>query len=533
MARKLNLFSSNNRKELIKEISSSTFDVIVIGGGITGAGICLDAASRGFKVCLVEMSDFASGTSSKSTKLIHGGLRYLEQFKFSLIRETGKERAILHNLAPHIVKSEKMLLPITKGGKLGKISTFFALQVYDYLAKVDNSDKKKMFSKTNTLKYEPLLRKENVIGGALYSEYRTDDSRLTIDILKKSYKYGALPINYIKFEKFLFKNEKIAGATCRDVLSNKKINITSKSIINASGSWTDEVLNENTKKLILSKGIHIVIPSEKFPLKQSVYFDAIDDRMIFAIPRNKIIYIGTTDTVFDRKKDNLRVLKKEVKYLIDSVNKSFTVKINENDILSSWVGIRPLIKEKNKHVTEISRKDEIFISKNGLITIAGGKLTGYRKMSERAVDLLCKKFFNVNKKCNTKNIKLYDTSFEEYLFEGEKLKASKKDLIKIYNIYGSKGIQIFKIQNDYMSKIKNERLLISELIYCLKNEMCHNLLDFFSQRNAMIYFEIERINSSIEFIKNPYMKFKNIPNEEWKKELYDLKSHINEITTFI
>ena len=185
MARKLNLFSSNNRKELIKEISSSTFDVIVIGGGITGAGICLDAASRGFKVCLVEMSDFASGTSSKSTKLIHGGLRYLEQFKFSLIRETGTERAILHNLAPHIVKSEKMLLPITKGGKLGKISTFFALQVYDYLAKVDNSDKKKMFSKTNTLKYEPLLRKENVIGGALYSEYRTDDSRLTIDILKK------------------------------------------------------------------------------------------------------------------------------------------------------------------------------------------------------------------------------------------------------------------------------------------------------------------------------------------------------------
>ena len=154
-------------------------------------------------------------------------------------------------------------------------------------------------------------------------------------------------------------------------------------------------------------------------------------------------------------------------------------------------------------------------------------------MSERVVDLLCKKLFNVNKKCNTKNIKLYDTSFEEYLIEGEKLNVSKKDLIKIYNIYGPKGIQIFKIQNDNMSKIKNERLLISELIYCLKNEMCHNLLDFFSQRNAMIYFEIERINSSIEFIKNPYMKFKNIPNEEWKKELYDLKSHINEITTFI
>lgn len=533
MARKLNFFSSNNRDKLIKEISSSFFDVIVIGGGITGAGICLDAASRGFKVCLVEMSDFASGTSSKSTKLIHGGLRYLEQFKFKLVRETGTERALLHNLAPHIVKSEKMLLPITKGGKLGKFSTSLALKVYDYLAKVDKPDKKKMLSKKDTLKYEPLLRNKNITGGALYSEYRTDDSRLTLDILKKSYEYGALPINYMKFQKFLHKNEKVIGATCKDILSNKTINITSKIIVNAAGSWADEVLNEKNKKLILSKGIHIVVSCKQLPLKQSVYFDAIDNRMIFAIPRNKTIYIGTTDTVFDRQKDSLRVLKKEVKYLIDSVNKSFSVKINDNDILSSWVGLRPLIKEKNKQVTEISRKDEIFFSKNGLITIAGGKLTGYRKMSERVVDLLSNKVFNLNKKCITKNIKLYDTSFEEYLSEGEKLNASYEDLIKIYNIYGSKGIQIFEIQNDYGSQIKNERLLISELIYCLKNEMCHNLLDFFTQRNAMIYFEIERINSSIDLIKSAYMEFKNISNEEWKKELYDLQSHINEITTFI
>ena len=533
MARKLNFFSSNNREKLIKEISSSFFDVLVIGGGITGAGICLDAASRGFKVCLVDMADFASGTSSKSTKLIHGGLRYLEQFNFKLVKETGTERAILHNLAPHIVKPEKMLLPITKEGKLGKFSTSLALKIYDYLAKVDNSDKKKMLSKKDTLNCEPLLRNKNITGGALYSEYRTDDSRLTIDILKKSYTYGALPINYLKFEKLLYKNEKIIGAICEDILSNKKINISSKTIINASGSWADEVLNEKKKKLVLSKGVHIVIPFKKLPLKQSIYFDALDNRMIFAIPRNKTIYIGTTDTFFDRKKDRLRVLKKEVKYLIDSANKFFSVKINNNDILSSWVGLRPLIREKNKQVTEISRKDEIFISKNGLITIAGGKLTGYRKMSERVVDLLCNKLFNLNKKCITKNIKLFDTSFDEYLNKGKKLNASHKDLIKIYNIYGSKGIQIFEIQNDYNSKIKNERLLISELIYCLKNEMCHNLIDFFTQRNAMVYFEIERINSSVDFIKKPYMKFKNISNDEWKKELCDLKSYINNITNFI
>ena len=416
---------------------------------------------------------------------------------------------------------------------MGKFSTSLALKVYDYLAKVDNSDQKKMLSEKDTLNCEPLLRKKNITGGALYSEYRTDDSRLTIDILKKSYTYGALPINYVKFEKILHRNENIIGAICEDILSNKKINIASKTIINASGSWADEILNEKKKKLVLSKGVHVVIPYNKLPLKQSIYFDALDNRMIFAIPRNNTIYIGTTDTFFDRKKDSLRVLKKEVKYLIDSANKSFSVKINNKDILSSWVGLRPLIKEKNKHITEISRKDEIFISKNGLITIAGGKLTGYRKMSERAVDLLCKKRFNLNKKCITKNIKLFDISFDEYLTKGKKLNTSHKDLIKIYNIYGSKGIQIFEIQNDYNSKIKNERLLISELIYCLKNEMCHNLLDFFTQRNAMVYFEIERINSSVDFIKKPYMKFKNISNDEWKKELCDLKNYIDKITTFI
>ena len=217
MARKLNFFSSNNREKLIKEISSSFFDVLVIGGGITGAGICLDASSRGFKVCLVDMADFASGASSKSTKLIHGGLRYLEQFNFKLVKETGTERAILNNLAPHIVKPEKMLLPITKEGKLGKFSTSLALKIYDYLAKVDNSDKKKMLSEKDTLNCEPLLRNKNITGGALYSEYRTDDSRLTIDILKKSYTYGALPINYVKFEKLLYKNEKIIGAICEDI----------------------------------------------------------------------------------------------------------------------------------------------------------------------------------------------------------------------------------------------------------------------------------------------------------------------------
>ena len=532
MARKINFFSSNKRIELIQKLSSNFFDVIVIGGGITGAGICLDAVSRGLNVCLVEMNDFASGTSSKSTKLIHGGLRYLEQFKFRLVNETGRERYILHRIAPHIVKPEKMLLPISKNGKLNKFSTSIALTVYDYLAGVKSSEQKKILSKKEVIKIEPLLRDKEIVGGALYSEYRTDDSRLTIEILKKSSSLGALPINYLKAEKFVYQNEKITGIYCRDKLSQNNIIIKSKAVINASGSWTDDILKEKNNKLILSKGIHIVVPKEKFPVKQSVYFDALDNRMIFSIPRNNTVYIGTTDTIFDKEKDKLIVLKKEVDYLIQSVNNYFSVNIEYKDITSTWVGLRPLIKENKKNVSEISRKDEIFISKEGLITIAGGKLTGYRKMAERAVDILLKKL-NVSKNISiTNKIQLFKYSYKEFINEIKHLKLPSKDISKMYDIYGDECIEIFRICIEKYSNHKTYALLKAEIIYCFENEMCHNLLDFFSQRNSMVYFEIDKIKKSLNSIKKPYMEFKNISEDRWKKEIEDLLKYINEITNF-
>jgi len=184
--RKINFFSSKNRDKLKSQLTSIHFDLIVIGGGITGSGVCLDAVARGMKVCLIEMNDFASGTSSKSTKLIHGGLRYLEQFKFNLVHETGSERSVLNRLAPSIVKSEKMLLPIKNNGKLNKLSTSIALSIYDYLAEVRIKDKKQILSKKETELKEPLLKTDGLNGGAIYSEYRTDDARLTIELLKKA-----------------------------------------------------------------------------------------------------------------------------------------------------------------------------------------------------------------------------------------------------------------------------------------------------------------------------------------------------------
>ncbi len=532
LGKKVNLFSSHNRDLLIEKLKSKSFDLIIIGGGITGAGVCIDAISRGLSVCLIEMNDFASGTSSKSTKLIHGGLRYLEQFKFSLVRETGTERAVLHEIAPHVVKSEKMLLPISKDGKLNRFTTPLALSAYDFLAKVDKKDKNKSLDKESTCKYEPLLKNKNILGGAIYSEYRTDDSRLTLEILKKSYSLGAYPINYAKHLSFIHKNGKVKGLICRDQISGKEFKIKSKVIVNASGSWLDEITGDKKSKLILSKGVHVVIPKSKFPIRQSIYFDAVDERMIFAIPRRETVYIGTTDTLYNKSIDRLRVKRGEVSYLIKSVNKVFKSNLKIDDVVSSWVGLRPLIKENKKDVSEISRKDEIFISGNGLISIAGGKLTGYRKMAERVVQEVVKKLKLKNTPTKTDKIKISNMSCKEC---ANLVSAHFNDKIinSLYNRYGSGIIDIYEIYIDLKKDKDQKSYLLSELIYCVKNEMCHNLSDFFSQRNSMVYFNINEIRKEVDMLKTQYCLFKRISKEEFKNEEKNLYDLIKDISTFI
>ena len=231
----MNLFSFFNRENTINELKSSEFDLLVVGGGITGAGIALDASSRGMKVALVEKNDFASGTSSKSTKLIHGGLRYLKQFDFWLVKEVGMERAIVHKLAPHLVVPEKMILPLVDGGTYGSWLTSVGLKVYDVLAAVEGEDKRKMLNQKEALIKEPLLPKDILKGAGYYAEYRTDDARLTLELIKTALNYDAKPINYSEVLEFIYEEKRIVGATVKDVLANTIFNIKSKYVINATG----------------------------------------------------------------------------------------------------------------------------------------------------------------------------------------------------------------------------------------------------------------------------------------------------------
>ena len=539
---------ANQRSFALKDLEKDYYDLIVIGGGITGAGIALDASSRGLKVALVEKNDFASGTSSKSTKLIHGGLRYLKQFEFGLVREVGKERAIVHKLAPHLVRPEKMLLPLIKDGNYGKIITSVGLMVYDVLADVEKADQRKMLSPEETLKSEPLLDQSILEGGGLYSEYQTDDFRLVIELIKKAQSFGAVTLNYASCTNFLEKGGKICGIELKDVESNKEIKVYADFVINASGPWVDDLRSKQEKikgkKLHLTKGVHLVVPFERVPVKQSVYFDVGDGRMIFAIPKRDITYIGTTDTDYKGDPKDARTSKADVGYLLKAVNKTFpSIKLKISDIQSSWAGIRPLIEEEGKSAGEISRKDEIFISEKGLITIAGGKLTGYRKMAKRAVDTMLEIRSDSNSiykefKSKTRKIKLPGNSFKgAKSVEKYKKKLSEQfpnhapsDVHYLVDLYGDQSewlLQSSENYGEYPSPI-----LAAELHFSIQFEKTLHLRDFFIYRTGRLFFKIQSVKENMEWVSKEMQKSFNWSEKVMKEELSELQKDLDEATTF-
>jgi glycerol-3-phosphate dehydrogenase len=517
-------FSALERTQYLQKLSSETFDLLIIGGGITGGGIALDAASRGMKTALIEQGDFAQGTSSRSTKLIHGGLRYLKQLEFLLVHETGTERAIIHRNAPHIVKPESMLLPIIVNGSLGKFSTSLGLWTYDFLADVKKEERRKMLTKQQTLQAEPLLRKDIILGGGLYKEYRTDDARLTIETLKTAAQHGATCINYVSADGFQYENGKIIAVNVSDKISEKHFEIKALKVVNAAGPWVDELRKADNslkgKKLHLTKGIHIVVPYEKIPLQQSVYFDVTDGRMMFAIPRGKVTYIGTTDTNYSGNINEPHATKEDVHYVISAVHEMFpSVNITAQDIISTWAGLRPLIHEEGKTPSELSRKDEIFFSESGLISIAGGKLTGFRKMAQRVTDVVAKQLRNEQRKkfknCFTDSITLSGGNFEKpdnHFIEQYKqrltgqaiqFQLSYQQVASLVDNYGTNTETIIELAYRLASSDidADKRIFLAELDYSIAHEMSVNLSDFLIRRTGRLYFERNFILSIYQLLK--------------------------------
>lgn len=554
-----NRFSALNRATIQKELSSEEFDIIIIGGGITGAGIALDAVSRGLKVALVEKKDFAWGTSSRSTKLIHGGLRYLKQFEINLVREVGRERAIVHRNARHLVIPEKMLLPIIEGGSLGKALSSVGLWVYDFLADVEREERRKMLDKKAVIKAEPLLRTDILKGGGLYFEYRTDDARLTIEVLKSAVNRGATCLNYAEVTGYIYNGKLVKGVKIADQLSGDSFVVRAKKIINATGPWVDQLRKldagkiKGKKKLHLTKGVHIVVPRTRLPIKQAVYFDVqADDRMQFAVPRDSITYIGTTDTTYGGKIDRPKSKGNDVDYILESTNYMFPgVNLTRKDVISSWAGLRPLIHQEGKDPSELSRKDEIFIAKSGLISIAGGKLTGYRKMAERIIDLTIDKLgeeygapYTDLPYCQTEQIQLTggnfssDNSVDKYINkkieQAKPLALSEIEVTRLVRRYGKnldvildKAISMMPQQLDPVQSI-----LIAEIWYSVTFELCNNLNDYLIRRTGRLYFEREGLDELYPVIANEMAKLLHWNEKQKTQELKAFKKEFQAVLDF-
>jgi len=397
-------FSPETREATLAALPTADLDLLVVGGGITGAGVARDAALRGLAVGLVERTDWGAGTSSRSSKLIHGGVRYLEMGDVGLVRESATERAVLRRLAPHLAEPVRMVMPTysrTSHAKLG-----IGLWTFERIATVEADERHVMWDRDEALAAEPLLDGTRLHGAAVFTEYLTDDARLVLDTVKGAHVAGALCANHVEATE-------ISGdvVALRDRLTDRVLRVRARAVVNAAGPWVDEVRRRagalSGARLHLTKGIHLVVPHARLPVRHVVVMMAHDRRSAFAVPRDGITYLGTTDTDYGPPADHPAVERADADYLLDAAGRTFAAAAPRvTDVVTSWAGLRPLLHEEGKAPSEISRKDEIMTADSGLISIAGGKLTTHRRMAERVVDLVVRRLGRRTEPCRTATVPL-------------------------------------------------------------------------------------------------------------------------------
>jgi glycerol-3-phosphate dehydrogenase len=537
-------FSNKNRKLIIDQIQNQEFDLIIIGGGITGAGIFLDAQSRGLHCCLIEMQDFAEGTSSRSTRLIHGGLRYLKQWNFSLVMKTGRERNIINHIARHLTYPKQVVVPVIKGGSFSKLQLTFALYIYEMLAKVLTKYRHISRSTNQIIKELPFIKKQGLQGAVEYTEYQTNDARLTLENIKKGVEFGGVAINRLKVLEITKLDGQVNGVAVEDTITHQKYSVQSKAVVCAIGAWTDSLIskNKNSKinKIAPSKGIHLVFEKSKFPVNKVIYFDTHDGRMMFAIPEDTTTYVGTTDTFYKDDIAQLEINKNDVEYILQACNNMFPdLKLIKQDIKSGWVGVRPLIYEEGKKPSEISRKEEVFVDVYGMIAIAGGKLTGYRKMAQKVVRLVMKKHFGgiQFKKCATKTITLtgsdfvneidFETKKQQFIDEAIQTGWSKKNALWVFKHFGSESQKIVNTQVSVATNLPE--YLAKCLQYSLDYEMVLDASDFFIRRTNLLYFYPEVVRDNYMFVSDFIVEYLEQTEEQKVKGLNKIEKALSQV----
>lgn len=472
-----------NRKEFLKRIEADEiWDIVIIGGGSTGLGSALDAASRGYNTLLLEKFDFGKGTSSKSTKLVHGGVRYLAQGNIKLVVEALKERGRLLKNAPHITSVQSFVLPVYS--YWDKWFYGLGLKMYEWLSGKWSLGKTTIHSKNETLKLLPSINSNKLKGSIQYYDGQFDDSRLCIDIALTAVKHAATVLNYFEVQEFRKEENKIVALTAINSFSQKKYTIRSKVFINATGVFSDELMKQddvNHENVITaSQGIHLVIDKKYFAGNNALLIPkTTDGRVLFAVPWHNKVIVGTTDTEVKKILDEPKATNDEIEFVIENFNQYAKTPITRNQVESVFAGLRPLVSSASKKKSAfISREHSIFISSSGLVTITGGKWTTYRKMAKDAVDNAIFISGLERRECVTKNLQIAEWNLPI-------------DTSHHLHIYGKNKDEIEKIaseKNIYKEKIHpNFPYINAEIIWFVRNEMALTLEDVLARRTRMLF----------------------------------------------
>jgi glycerol-3-phosphate dehydrogenase len=390
-------------KRMPEALADGPFDLLILGGGITGAGVALDAVLRGLRVALIDKGDFASGTSSLSSKLVHGGLRYLEHGDFHLVYEALHERGRLLRNAPHLVHPLRFLLPFYEGARVPPWKFRIGLVLYDLLAGGHNVRRSRAIALPRLHREFPGLRPEGLRGGAEYFDAQMDDARLCLEVLRTAALHGATVANYVEAVAF-----ERGGVRARDHRGGREFSIAAKQVLNATGPWGDAVRrlagDDSGPLLQPTKGVHLIAAERGLPAAFLLLHPA-DGRVFFVIPWLYKTLLGTTDTACDDSPDELAVTPAEVEYLLAGFNYYFTPPLSADDVLSSFAGLRPLIRARSGEPSDLSREFQIHTSPSGLLTVAGGKYTTYRHMAEVITDTVVRRL-GLSRRCRTRSFRL-------------------------------------------------------------------------------------------------------------------------------
>ncbi|MDQ1465967.1 MAG: glycerol-3-phosphate dehydrogenase [Actinomycetota bacterium] len=480
-----------DRATSLRRLADEQFDVLVIGGGITGAGVAVDAATRGLRTALIERHDIASGTSSKSSKLVHGGIRYLQQREIGLVYEALAERQILRKTAPHLVRVLPFLLPVfTRDGLLPRrIARLLGatMWMYDLTGGLRIGKLHQRVSKDKALSYMPTLPAERVAASYIYYDAQTDDARLTLAIARTAADYGAAVANYTTLVG-LDKGPDGRVQTARVVADGQTIEVRTSIVVNATGVWSDDVraLDEgsNPSSIRPAKGVHITVPWSLVQNKIAVVIPVPKDRRsVFVVPwggeggDHEFTYIGTTDTDYDGPLDDPQITPEDIKYLLGAINAAVTTTITESDILGTWAGLRPLVKAaKSERTADLSRRHSVRTSDSGVITVTGGKLTTYRRMASDAVDAAVQRLGIHGRRSRTQRIRLHGAA-------GWDAKGLPSDLATRYGGDAHEVVALCR-ENPALAEpiVPGLAYTKAEVVYAVRAEMARTVDDVLSRR---------------------------------------------------